>query len=67
MAESVESRLGYLESEVISAGDISGRFDQIKEALGIVHGILDDLIKERDDAGEYAEDLDRLETIARFL
>ena len=67
MAESVEDRLDYVESELISAGDITVKFRDIAEALELISGVLHDIVKDGDSAPEYAADIQRIADIARFL
>ncbi|MFE6965676.1 hypothetical protein ACFVAJ_11195 [Agromyces sp. NPDC057679] len=67
MAESIEDRLDYVEAQVISLSDVETKLKDIKEVLGRVSGILHDLTKDRDDADEYAEDIDRIDALVGLL
>ena len=65
--DKTDERLDYLEGELTAAGDIATRFTHAQEALGLVLGILRDLVSERDDAHEFEDDLERLEALSRSL
>jgi hypothetical protein len=65
MTESIEARVDALESNL--TGDLHVQATDIKDALQLIHGILLDLTKDRDNAAEFESDLERIDTIARFL
>ncbi|WP_426325712.1 hypothetical protein [Microbacterium sp. E-13] len=67
MAETVESRLDYLESELIAAGDIAKRLAAARSSIELIQGILVDLTKDLPDADEYDEDLAELERLVAAM
>lgn len=67
MAETIEERLQTLEAFHTEYYDLGVKLGDIREVLQRVWAVLDDLIKDRDDADEYADDLERIETLSRLL
>jgi hypothetical protein len=65
--ETIEDRVDFLEGEIIAAGDIAARLADAREAIGLIHSILNDLTKDLPNVLEYQEDLERLETLGQFL
>lgn len=66
MAENLEDRVAYLEV-VLSERDWSSAHSMTQEALDICARVLSDIVKDLDNASEYRDDLDRLDTLVNLL
>ncbi|KJL35473.1 hypothetical protein [Microbacterium azadirachtae] len=65
--EDLESRIDALEAESIAASVIPNQIDYAREAIELIHGILGDLVKSRDDAAEFDDDLDRIDALRALM
>jgi hypothetical protein len=66
MAENLEDRVDSIES-VLSERDWSTTHQMVQEALDICSRVLSDIVKDLDNAAEYRDDLDRLDTLTSLL
>lgn len=65
--KSVQDRLSSLEWETNNASVIPAQIDCAREALELLHRILRDLVKDRDDADDFKEDLDRIDELRALM
>ena len=65
--KSLDERVADIEGAMSARDELNPQLNEISEALSLVRGILVDLVASQPNAAEYADDLERLDVIARFL